>query len=261
MNTLRILIVEDDILVAEGIAEELTELGYVISGLVHNSDEAFQSFQKLRPDLVLMDINLKGSSMDGIDLAHEFNKLGRVPLIFLTGIEGKETAMRAQAVKPANYLVKPCNSVQLEISIDLALKNFAAGVEASIEESFQFQTPPLCAVYSGVDHIFIKENSKHYRLEIADIIYIKSDGPGPYVKIVLEDRNIIQSMKLKSFCEQAKHSSLVRINRSYVVNLDKVVGFDRDNVFIIESGQQKEIPIGVTYKHNVRKLFLKLKAD
>jgi DNA-binding LytR/AlgR family response regulator len=262
MEALKILIVEDEIFVAERIANDLVDFGYTITDNVSNSNDALKAFRKRLPDLVLMDINLKGSELDGIQLAHEYNQIAQVPIIFLTGIGGKETVERAKEVNPAYYLVKPYNSTQLQIALDFAISNFVNQQQAQVEHSLQFHTPPPCVFYSAKDSFFTKIEKKLFRIDIADLIYVKGESPGSYIRIVTEQQGkLIQSLGLKSFTEQVQHNSLLRINRSYVVNIHKIVAFDKARVFVEVNGQQKEIPIGTTYRKKFEEMFLILKSE
>ena len=107
MNTLKILVVEDDLLLAEQITDELVDFGYVVTDTVSNSEGAIGAFRKRLPDLVLMDINLEGSQLDGIQLAHEFNKIVRVPIIFLTARSEEIDRVLGLEIGADDYITKP----------------------------------------------------------------------------------------------------------------------------------------------------------
>ncbi|MCB0583604.1 MAG: response regulator, partial [Phaeodactylibacter sp.] len=85
MQALSILIVEDDYLAAADLEEELAGLGYQVAAVSADSDSAIQAFRESLPDIALVDIELKGSPMDGIELAQVFNSIKRIPIVFLTG--------------------------------------------------------------------------------------------------------------------------------------------------------------------------------
>lgn len=261
MQALKILIVEDDLLLAEQLSEQLVEFGYTITDNVSNSKDALIAFRKRLPDLVVMDIHLEGSKLDGIELAQEFNTIEKVPIIFLTGIGGMETVERSKIANPVYYLIKPCNSLQLQIALDIGLYNFTNHQKAEVEHSLQFHTPPPHCLYFSKDFFFVKIDSRFFRIGIPEIIYVKAESPGNYIRIVTDKNNILQSLGLKSFTEQVQHNSLMRVNRSYVVNINKVVAFDGGRAFVNIDGQQKEVPIGVTYRDEFQKRFLKLKSD
>lgn len=261
MDALKILIVEDDLILAERIADDLSELGYIITDNVTNSVDALKAFRKKLPDLAILDIDLEESSWDGIEIAHKFNELVKIPIIFLTGIGGASTVKRAQKANPAYYLIKPYNITQLSISIDFAINNYTNKLEADVKHSLQFHSSPSCTLYSSKDFFFAKKGTKYIRVEVEDIIYIKGESPGNNVRIVTEVGSLFLSAGLKSFSQQIPHQSLLRLNRSYVVNVNKIVAFDAGRVFVEINGEQKEIPIGVTYRDSIQEIFTKLKAD
>ena len=261
MQSLKILIVEDDLLLSEQLAERLLGFGYTITDQAANSDEALLAFRKRLPDLVMMDVDLAGSTLDGIDLAREFNTIAKVPIVFLTGMGGMDTVERAKAVQPAYYLIKPCNSLQLQAALDIALNNFMNDQEAILEHSLQFHPPSTCSLYSSDDFFFAKTDSKFVRIEIADLVYVKAESPGNYVRIVTATHNFLQSLGLKSFIEQVQHPSLIRINRSYIINQRKITAFDKGRVFVQIGNEQIEIPIGSSYRKDFPGLFPKLKSE
>ena len=82
MSLIKILIVEDDLLVAENLKDRLVDLGYLISGQADNLPDALRAFKKMLPDVVLLDIDLGKNKADGIKIAHEFNKIHVVPIIY-----------------------------------------------------------------------------------------------------------------------------------------------------------------------------------
>lgn len=260
MQTLKILLVEDELLIAEELAAQLVSFGYAITDHVTNSDDALSAFKKRIPDLVLLDIQLRGSKLDGIELAKEINSIEKIPIIFLTGISDIETSERAKVVDPAYYLIKPCNPLQLRTALDYALYNFTYRKRARIEDSLKFNFPPQCALYSTKDYFFARVNSKFVRVEIADIIYVKAESPGNYVRIVTEVDSFLQSLGLKDFSMQVPHTSLIRVSRSYLVNMNKIIAFDKGRVFVQVKDSQIEISIGSSFKSDFSNNFPKLRS-
>ncbi len=118
--TPRILIVEDEQLVAMDIEAELQQLGYEVAGLAASGEEAIAQAKRLEPDLVLMDVRIDGSQ-DGIDAAGEIRQAGQVPVVFLTAYTDVETLERARMVEPYGYLVKPFDRRDLDAAVRIAL--------------------------------------------------------------------------------------------------------------------------------------------
>ena len=125
MPSIRILVVEDNSIVGEDIVLSLKDLGYDVVDRVKTGEAAIQAAQAHRPDLVLMDINLKGQT-DGIQAAEKINALFPTPVIYLTAYSDSRTFDRAKQTRPAAYLVKPFVEKDLRISIELAIHNFSA---------------------------------------------------------------------------------------------------------------------------------------
>ena len=123
-SPVKIMIVEDESIVALDLSMRLQKEGYEVAGIADNSDEALALFTSQQPDLVLMDINIHGDK-DGIETAKALKQVHDVPLIFLTAFSQSEYVNRAKAVNPSAYLVKPFNNDSLHTSIQIAIHNFA----------------------------------------------------------------------------------------------------------------------------------------
>ncbi len=116
----RILIVEDERITAEDLAEVLSDLGYQVSAVVSSGDEAIRETEKNPPDLVLMDIRIKGE-MDGAETARILRERFDVPVVYLTAHADRDTLERAKHSRPLGYIVKPFNEAELHASVEMAL--------------------------------------------------------------------------------------------------------------------------------------------
>ena len=116
----KILIVEDESIIAEDISDSLISLGYRITGMVYSGEEAIEAAAKCRPDLVLMDVNLQGE-IDGITAAAEIRSRFQIPVVYLTAYADENTLRRVNATKPFGYIVKPFEEKNLHTTIQLAL--------------------------------------------------------------------------------------------------------------------------------------------
>jgi PAS domain S-box-containing protein len=132
MNKPRLLIVEDETIVAADLAIHLDQLGYQVVGTAASGEQALALAEDLRPDLVLTDIRLKGA-MDGIDLAREVRVRLRLPVVFLTAYAEEATLERAKVTEPFGYILKPFESRELETAIEMALYKHQA--ERKLQES------------------------------------------------------------------------------------------------------------------------------
>lgn len=125
MSDIRILIVEDEPLIAENIAMYLNNHNYSVSGMAYDDEEALQELAQNPPDAVLLDVNLE-CERDGIDIAEYINRNNRVPFVFLTSYSDKTILERAKKTNPAGYIVKPFNEQTLYTTLEIALSNFAS---------------------------------------------------------------------------------------------------------------------------------------
>ena len=116
----RVFIVEDEVLVARDIKSRLEKLGYQVIGTAARGDDAVTRVLGERPDLILMDINLKGD-MDGIEAADRIRAEADLPIIFCTAYSNDETLARAKVTVPYGYVLKPFDNRELEITIEIAL--------------------------------------------------------------------------------------------------------------------------------------------
>jgi two-component system cell cycle sensor histidine kinase/response regulator CckA len=119
MNALRILVVEDETLVARDLEATLTRLGFEVTALCRTGEEALQSLRSLKPDVILMDIQLD-SGMDGVEAATRLQAEHEAPIIFLTAYADEPTLARARAAQPYGYLLKPFHESELRSVVELA---------------------------------------------------------------------------------------------------------------------------------------------
>lgn len=120
MPNKKILIVEDESIIAEDISDSLISLGYKITDIVYSGEEAIQSATESRPDLVLMDVNLQGE-IDGITAAEVIRSRFAIPVVYLTAYADENTLRRVNSTKPFGYIVKPFEEKNLHTTIQIAL--------------------------------------------------------------------------------------------------------------------------------------------
>jgi DNA-binding NarL/FixJ family response regulator len=119
---MRILIVEDEPLIAEDIAESLVKNDFEVTAVAYTKAEALRQLETNLPDMVLLDINLN-NKMDGIEIAATIQQQYQLPFIFITSYSDKSTLEKAKVTEPAGYLVKPFNEAGLHTSIEIAFYN------------------------------------------------------------------------------------------------------------------------------------------
>jgi CheY-like chemotaxis protein len=123
----QILIAQDDLTVAQELKCKLESLGYEVAGITHCAEQAVALAERLRPDLVLMDMHLAGE-MDGIEAAEQIRKL-QVPLVFISGHCDELELQRAQLTEPYGYILKPYRTADLRISVEMSIQRHRAELE------------------------------------------------------------------------------------------------------------------------------------
>jgi DNA-binding NarL/FixJ family response regulator len=191
MSKLRILIVEDEPVIAENISMYLDNADFEVSGIAYDSTEANEQLQNNTPDAAILDVNLE-SEEDGIDIANRINQKYQIPFLFLTSYSDKDTLQRAKAVKPSGYIVKPFNEKTLLASLEIAISNHAAEKnhdlpKLSVEKLNRHLVNPLSdrefdlaqLLYDGItntqiaEKLFISVNTVKTHLKN---IYLKMDA-------------------------------------------------------------------------------------
>jgi PAS domain S-box-containing protein len=121
MNAQSIFVVEDEIITARSIAQNLKNFGYQVAGIATSGTKALEQIITIRPDLVLIDIFLQKDDIDGITTAEKIQSQLNVPIIYLTAHSDQETLERAKTTTPFGYILKPYNKKNLQIEIEMAL--------------------------------------------------------------------------------------------------------------------------------------------
>jgi diguanylate cyclase len=144
MNNLKILIVEDELLIAENLAIKLKKMGYLVSEIAPSGKAALEHIHKETPDLIMMDISLKGN-MDGIETAAKIREIKEIPIVFLTAYADDETIERATQIGCYGYLLKPFKDKELQATLKMALHKHQEQIaiqnslQATISESLEIQ--------------------------------------------------------------------------------------------------------------------------
>ena len=121
MPDARVMIVEDEVIITKNLEENLVELGFEIAGVFMSGEEALKQFQKFKPDVVLMDILLKGN-IDGFEAAEQIMAEYNIPVIFITGNSDEDTIERMRQFENCEYLLKPIEKNELVSLINKVLQ-------------------------------------------------------------------------------------------------------------------------------------------
>ena len=136
MTTATILVVEDEGIVAQEIKGRLEKSGYTVCAMVHDGETAVAEAGRLQPDLVLMDIRLKGE-MDGIEAAGQIRDRFDLPVVYLTAYTDSATLARAKVMEPFGYVVKPFETRSLVAAIEIALHRHRSETERIYREKLE----------------------------------------------------------------------------------------------------------------------------
>lgn len=241
MSKTKILIVEDESIVAKDIQFSLNKLGYAVCGIASSSDKAIDLAGKEQPDLVLMDIMLKGD-INGIDTALKMKEMFTVPVIFLTAYADEATLEKAKIAEPYGYIIKPFKEVDLQTTIEVAV--YKHGKEQAIKRERDFLYSIVENKDASSDFIFVKSNSKLVKLRTADIFYV--EALKDYVVIHTSDTRFTIHSTMKDIETKLGMSDFVRVHRSFIVRMDKIASIEYPNLTLEKD--KKVIPIGGSYR-------------
>ncbi|MCL6272523.1 LytTR family transcriptional regulator DNA-binding domain-containing protein [Muricauda sp. 2012CJ35-5] len=245
----KIIVVEDEILLANDIANRLRDNNYTITGIAASADNAMNLLSE-NPDvdIILIDIVLKGEH-DGIELARMINESYDIPFLFLTSHSDDYLIERAKSVKPYAYLLKPFNDRQVCIAIELALKNFSNKTpEKDHLGKHEFSTNQN-QVLQIKDSLFLKKNHYFERVPLQEILFLEADSN--YCSVYTKTERFMYSVGLNKIEAQLPVDRFLRTHRSYVVNINSVKGFSGNMLYV---GEMK-VPVSKAHKEDVFKLF------
>lgn len=251
MKQINILVVEDEIIALNRIESQLKTFGYSQLGLYKTSDEAIAACKNHQFDIGIIDISLKESTLDGIELTKELNKQYNFPVIYLTGSSDIRTLNEVATTNFTEYIVKPFSPQQLFASINLVILKHPNIQKASDSDSIFFYNKDIWLLHN-----------KHYvKVSFDDITHIHSNNNLIYIHTV-EDRFPF-SASLKSFNRQTNRENIIRIHKSYMINLSYVCAFNLKDHQVALKVNDKNIwfPVGISFRESFYKLFPKLKSD
>ncbi len=267
MSSIRILIVEDHLLIAKDISIKLQNAGYEITDLAISGEVALQSIRLKTPDIILMDIDLDGD-LDGVDTVREIQKTHpAIPIIYLTDHDDKRTFNRAKYTNPASFIPKPFNLRSMSNAIDLALFNAsqqhsAAQAQAALSTSSSESNSNL---YLLENCIFVRDRQTYQKVKINDILWI--EAAGSYTNIITTHKVFNVAVSSNKFEERIQHPHLQRVHRTYIVNINHIKSMDNATVQMEISSsllkfsiKQKSgiIPVGNHYRKEFFKRFSRI---
>ena len=220
--SLKILIIEDELIIAEFIKTLIEKKGYQVLAIAIDHREAIVAIEKLKPNLILLDINLN-CSISGIEIGHIINTKYKIPFVFTSSFSDASTLERVATTNPLNYLVKPYKEEQLYTVLKLAEQKIS--VIKKNEKNV----------------LFIKDGAKYKKVEMKDILWIKADGN--YLEVHTQNQVQLIRATLSNFTDNL-NGSFIRTHKSYIVNVDCITKVEGNRVTICN----EKIPISKMYK-------------
>lgn len=233
MEKVKILVVEDEVIIADNICDTLEELGYETLEPAINYTEAVEIIENEKPDIAILDIQLSGKKT-GIDLAKKINEDFDFPFIFLTSNADKATVNDAKTVNPPAYLVKPFSREELYTSIEIALHNYSNNSGETSESNLIIK-----------DALFIKDKGLFSKILFSEILFIRSSHV--YVEIILKDKSVqVVRGSLNDIIHKLS-SKFIRVHRGYIINADYLQKINHTSLKI----NNEDIPIGKTFRDDL----------
>ncbi|MEP0365755.1 MAG: response regulator [Cyclobacteriaceae bacterium] len=217
-SSYRILIVDDELAIAEMCESILIDLGYEVIGIANTYEEGIEKIALEKPDLVILDIDLN-QEKNGIDLAVYIKEKLRVPFLYVSSYADISTVSKAAKTAPEAYLIKPFTNEDLFTTIEIIR------AKKEVDQTIHLNT--------GTSQLKVPAN---------DVSLVKSDNI--YIEVHVDQKKHIVRSSLENFLNENPNPNFVRIHRSYIVNLLKVNSFSRQHVIV---GDIK-CPISRSYK-------------
>lgn len=219
MNKPSIYIVEDEYLIVSTIETALMKYGFTVLGDAENAITALKNIEILKPDLILLDIQLEGSK-DGIDLALELDKQ-KQPYLFLTSQTDPKTINRVKKTNPLGYVIKPFTENSLRSNIELAWHDYKS---------------------QNISFLTIKSEGRTYKIDQNTILYLKAFDN--YCYIYTTSRSHLVPHTLKHMSSYLNKENFIQTHRSYWVNLNHVEATENNKLFL----KTEPIPLSASQK-------------
>lgn len=241
MNRVRVLVVEDEPVIAADLAALLTDLGHVVIATCRDARSAMLAFAKHAPELILLDINL-GRGADGIRIAEEVNALRPTPFLFITSHTDPATLERVKKVRPAGFIIKPFDAEDLRTQIEIALARYAASTPADMQPKEELRQD---FVIDG--HLFVRDKGRLMKVPINEVIYAEADGN--YVTLHTAERRYVLTSALSAIEEKFRSPWFMRVHRGYLVDLRRITEVEEKRVLLGNIA----IPVGRTHRELLKK--------
>lgn len=205
-ESLKILIVDDEVIIAELIREILLEHNFVNTKCTHDKNSTMEAIHEFKPDLVFLDIRME-NEFDGIEIGKEL-KILNIPFFYISANSDKSTISNAMVTNPKGYIIKPLKKMEIFAAVQMILINQRK-------------------------KIIFKDGHSTINLSADSILYV--EGSGNYINIITNTKKYTIRFSLEWFLENIADPSFIRVHRSFIVNLTKITKVTSEFVFINEN--------------------------
>lgn len=206
MEKIKIVIVDDEILIAEDLKDMLNSFGIRKIEMAHDKQTALILISEYKPDVVLLDIRME-KELDGLEIGEYINTHFKLPFIYITAHSDVEMIKLIVKTKPAGYITKPFKKSDLFANINLAIESINKNNVLTIKD--------------GYNTIIV---------DISEILYIETEGN--YINIFTESKKIVSRQSLDSLLLELDQELFIKTHRSYVVNIKKVTKYSGKELYI-----------------------------
>lgn len=220
---MKILIGEDEILIAEHIKDILFSYGYKDVMMAHSKEKIIELIDESSPDIALLDIRMEGKH-DGINIGEYIAQHHRFPIVYITSHSTQDVVKEALKTKPGGYVIKPFQPIDIFTAVQIALDN-----------------------HKDREMVFVfKNNHEKVRLPYGNILFLEADNN--YVEIVAKNKKYVQRASLSALLTKLDSREIVQVHRSYAVNVNNIEKIYYNRLII----KGVTIPVSRKFKESLR---------
>ncbi|WP_420150400.1 LytR/AlgR family response regulator transcription factor [Spirosoma sp.] len=228
-RSMKILIVEDDVLTGLDIRETIQEFGHTVTAIARSLEQAVSAVKQHPPDLVLIDVHLGDSKPNGIATARELLTYHAMPIIYLTANSETQTFQSAKETLPSAYLLKPFRADELKLQIELAYYHFQARLNNSLNTL-------------SSEQVFLPVDKGYEKINANDVIYVEADGSYTKVFLLGQKQPYQVSANLSHIAQYFPSANFYRLSRSLLINLNYIKRLEDNYLFLNDNQTVLQMP-------------------
>lgn len=230
MNKIKILIVEDELIIANDLKDILEGNNYEVCRIARSYQEGVDSLETEKPDMALLDIHISGIK-DGIELGGEIRSKYAIPFIIISSHTDQATLTRAKEIHPYGFLVKPFEDEDVLVAIEMALNNFSHEQVQKTEEKDESN-------FVINKSLFVRQKDLAIKVPYEEILYAKADAN--YCTVYTTRQQFVLRSTLKDLEGKLQGQEFYRSHRSFLINLTHLQAINSDIIIV---GKEK-LPVG-----------------